>query len=222
MKGLLIFLISAALGGILWVGCSTSRKADKAAQEGAAAAEQTIPQERPAGRQPGAVDPEHGPWEKMRRREPFGQIAGSAGSAPAGSVGHATMGSAAHLPNGVAFRMSGDYADHVGVQIDAAGQLVSYPAPTDILPDAAAMSLGDGWWLSRQGVTSNTVFTRWTFEEYRNMKSAPTPAEILAAVIPGAKVTMVQTLPMNQTEAFADTAAVCAYLRKFAISLPVR
>ena len=45
------------------------------------------------------------------------------------------------------------------------------------------------------------------------MKEVPSQQELLASVIPGAKVTAVAPLPMMQQEALADTAAVNAWLR---------
>ena len=117
------------------------------------------------------------------------------------------------LPRGVAFRMSGDYADNLPLNLSADGVLESYPAPSDISADSAPIPLADGWWLDRRGVTEGTVFSRYTLAQYAAMKEVPSPQELLASVIPGAKVTAVVPLPMMQHEALADTAAVNAWLR---------
>lgn len=113
-------------------------------------------------------------------------------------------------PEATVFRMSGDYAMNVPVDIYPEGKLFSYPAPSDVTADSAPIPLADGWWLDRRGVGEHTVFTRWTYSEYHDLKEYPTPREISAAVIPGAKVTAVLHLDMTVDEALADTAAVNA------------
>lgn len=114
------------------------------------------------------------------------------------------------MPQATVFRMSGDYADNVPVDIYPQGRLFSYPAPADVTPASAPVPLAGGWWLDRRGVGEHTVFTRWTYEEYHALKEVPAPREISAAVIPGAKVTEVMHLDMTPAEALADTAAVNA------------
>lgn len=100
-----------------------------------------------------------------------------------------------------AFRMSGDYADHVAVTLGADGKLSYYPAPIDITDLSAPVEIGDGWWLNRQGISPNSVFTKWTFAEYRALKTTPSPAEIKKAIIPGASVTEFRKLPVAASEA---------------------
>lgn len=112
------------------------------------------------------------------------------GSAPRNVVAHAS-----------AFRMSGDYADHVAVTVGAGGRLVYFPAPTDLSPSSAPVEIGEGWWLNRQGLSANSVFTKWTFAEYVALPTAPSPTEIHAAVIPGAHVTAFRELPVTTGEA---------------------
>lgn len=99
------------------------------------------------------------------------------------------------------FRMSGDYADKVAVTFDGAGKLIYFPAPTDITAASAPVKLDNGWWLNRQGISSGSVFTKYTFEEYSKLEKVPTQAELKAAVIPGAKVIEFRTLPIPASEA---------------------
>lgn len=110
-------------------------------------------------------------------------------------------GGAAMIPKASAFRMSGDYADKVAVTFDGSGKLVYYPAPTDISQASRPVSIGDGWWLNRQGISGSSVFTKWTFDEYMRLPSAPSTDEIKAAVIPGAVVTEFRRLPVSASEA---------------------
>ncbi len=100
-----------------------------------------------------------------------------------------------------AFRMSGDYADKVAITIGPDGELVYYPAPTDITVNSAPVDLGNGWWLNRQGVSAGSVFTKYTFEEYAALSEVPTPTQLKAAVIPGAKVTTMMQLPYPASQA---------------------
>lgn len=118
------------------------------------------------------------------------------GSAPHNAIAKATV-----------FKMSGDYANNVAVTIDAQGNLLYFPAPSDISVMSAPKSIGDGWYLNRQGLSSNSVFTKWTFEEYASLKTVPTPQQIKDAIIPGAYVTAFLTLPVSASEAASMTSA---------------
>lgn len=77
------------------------------------------------------------------------------------------------------------------------------PTPGSYGPERrfGPVEIGDGWWLNRQGLGPNSVFTKWTFDEYRALKTVPTPEEIKAAIIPGATVTEFHTLPIPASEA---------------------
>lgn len=119
-------------------------------------------------------------------------------------------------PKAVAYRMSGDYSDNVPVTLAADGAIISYPAPGDLTDRSAPLPLADGWWLDRRGISANSVFTRFTYSEYRALPAAPTPAELKASIIPGARVTVTLQLPMTVAEATADTAAVNAALSRLA------
>lgn len=116
------------------------------------------------------------------------------------------------LPKGIVYKTSGDFRENVPVRLNADGTLLGYPAPQDIPENVLPVSLEGGWLLSPVGVGSNTVFTRYTYSEYRQMKEPPSPEEILKSVIPGAKVTATMELPMTLSEALADTAAVNRFL----------
>lgn len=132
-------------------------------------------------------------------------------AAPGHVIGSETRGNRGEVnrvPRAVVYRMSGDYAANVPVTLTAGGELLSYPAPTDISPASKPLPLADGWWLDRRGVSERTVFTRYTYEEYSALPQAPSPQALLEAVIPGACVTALRRLPLTLSEAMADTAAV--------------
>ena len=125
------------------------------------------------------------------------------------------------------YKTDGDYADRVPVTLDSQRRgLLSYPAPSD-LAGTAPVSLSDGFLLDRRGVSGNTAFTRWTYQEYAAMESAPAPAEIMEAIIPGARVTEIYQMPFPAGA--PDAAARCDSLIaaglpgcRLVFSLPVR
>ncbi len=118
------------------------------------------------------------------------------------------------LPKASAFRMSGDYANNVAITLDAQGNLTYFPAPSDITPSSAPVQLAEGWWLNRQGIGINSVFTKYTFEEYAALPSVPSVEELKASIIPGARVTAVISLPYAVGEAEANLPAINEFLVK--------
>ena len=126
------------------------------------------------------------------------------------------------MPQATVFRMSGDYADNLPLNLSPDGTLASYPAPSDITAESAPLPLAGGWWLDRRGVNASTVFSSYTLSEYASLPEAPSPEKLLASIIPGARVTAVERLPMSPVQAAADTAAVNAYLRGATFSLPAK
>lgn len=110
-------------------------------------------------------------------------------------------GPASAPPNATAFRMNGEYADNVAVTLGSDGELTYFPAPSDITSLSRPKSLGKGWWLNCQGISQNSVFTRYTFDEYSQLPTVPTPEQIKAAVIPGSAVTRMVQLPLSLEDA---------------------
>lgn len=118
-------------------------------------------------------------------------------------------------PNATAFRMSGDYYDNVAITLGPDGNLLYFPAPTDITADSAPLDLGNGWWLNRQGISPNSQFTKYTFAEYSSLADVPSPQQLKNAIIPGAKVTEFVELPMKFNEASQNLDAVREYLKGY-------
>lgn len=117
-----------------------------------------------------------------------------------------TGGSAAVMPKAVIYRTSAPSASLVPVTVGPDGKLVSYPAPTDLGAEPAI--LRGGWMLDTRGISEGTRFTRWTYSQYRAMKAAPSPAEILEAILPSPAVTEIVALPTSAaqtTPAMADS-----------------
>ena len=121
-------------------------------------------------------------------------------------------GSAMIVPKATVFKMSGDYADNVAVTLNPDGSLAYYPAPTDVGPYSAPIALGDGWYLNVQGISANSVFTKYKFKEYAALKEPPTHKELIEAVIPGARVTEFRQLPITASEARSNPEICRRYL----------
>ncbi|MDE6338616.1 MAG: hypothetical protein K2K97_02365 [Muribaculaceae bacterium] len=116
------------------------------------------------------------------------------------------------IPMATAFKMNGDYADNVAVTLNANGTLAYYPAPSDISEYSRPVDLGQGWWLNRQGISANSVFTRYTFAEYAKLKTVPTQKELLASIIPGSAVTHMEELPFTINDTPANLDSIQHYL----------
>ncbi len=117
------------------------------------------------------------------------------------------------IPRAVVYKTNGDYNNNVTVQVDARGNITSYPAPADV-KGMEPIALTDGWLLTRCGVNMSTVFTRYTYAQYAALKAAPTLAELKASIIPDAKITETKTLSLSQTEALANPSAILPYLAR--------
>lgn len=118
------------------------------------------------------------------------------------------------LPAATAFRMSGDYSDNVAITLNQEGQLLYFPAPTDITADSRPIDLGNGWWLNCQGLGPNSVFTKYTFAQYSELPNVPSPNQLKLDVIPGAKVTGFIELPMKKDYAVTHLDEVREYIKK--------
>lgn len=117
-------------------------------------------------------------------------------------------GGESFMPKATVFKMSGPYADHVAVTLDNNGQLSYFPATSDITANSAPVYLGDGWWLNRQGLSANSVFTTWTMAEYAKLPSTPSPAEIKAHIIPDARVTEFRRTSVPITDAMTKLSKI--------------
>lgn len=120
---------------------------------------------------------------------------------------HMAGGGEAHImPKAIAYRMSGNWADYVPVTMNSSRtEIISYPAPTDLTAQSAPLALADGYWLDRRGITSGSVFTRYTYDEYRALQTAPTLSQLRSSLIPGAVVTEIVEFPFTLQEAMSDT-----------------
>lgn len=117
----------------------------------------------------------------------------------------------ARIPKATAFRTTPQYANHVAVNIHPDGSLSYWPAPTDLSEQSKPVDLGNGWWLNRQGFSSDAVFLTYTIDEYRKLKNI-TADEVRKAIIPESQITEFIRLPYNINEASSHIEAIKKYL----------
>jgi hypothetical protein len=118
------------------------------------------------------------------------------------------------VPKAVVYRVNGSFVDNVPVTMSMNRQkIVSFPAPSDITESSRPIQLIDGYLLDRRGISANSVFTKYSYKEYGELKSAPSLSELRDMVIPGAIVTDFVRLPFTLSVAVADTARVNELIR---------
>lgn len=117
------------------------------------------------------------------------------------------------IPKATAFRMTGDYANNVAVTLGPDGNITYFPAPSDISKRSIPTSLGDGWYLNNQGISANSVFTKYTFDEYSKLSEVPSPQQLKEAIIPGARVENMIQLPYSINEAQNNIQGIKDYLK---------
>ncbi|MDD3079147.1 MAG: hypothetical protein PHH37_08590 [Paludibacter sp.] len=78
----------------------------------------------------------------------------------------------------VIYKTIGDYNDLVPVTMNTEKtKIVSYPAPLDLTYEgklSKPTKLKNGYLLDNRGISVNTVFLKYTYEEYSKMNEAPT------------------------------------------------
>lgn len=102
-------------------------------------------------------------------------------AAPSGVLAPAAM------PHVVIYKMKNDYSRNVPVTMDASRRrIAAYPAPSDLRRGdglALPVPLIRGYWLDNRGVGERTAFLSYTYEEYARLDSAPSMAELMAAIV---------------------------------------
>ncbi len=87
----------------------------------------------------------------------------------------------------IIYKTSADYNNKVPITLNEEGdQVMSFPAPTDLYTNgvlALPVKLKNGYLLDKRGIHPNSAFTSFTYEEYRNLHTAPSPTELLNSVI---------------------------------------
>lgn len=101
-----------------------------------------------------------------------------------------------------AFRPNGDYAANVMVTLSPdCREVISYPECNEVDSSMAPVKLSRGYYLDRGGVGPNTVFLRWTYDEYSRLPETPTPSQIIEAVIPDSHIAEIIEIPLGMNYA---------------------
>jgi len=91
------------------------------------------------------------------------------------------------LPHTLIYKTTKDYANNVPVGLsDDKLQIVSYPAPTDLLIGetlALPSQLHNGYLLDNRGISENAAFLKYTYEEYSKLQVVPTINELYKNII---------------------------------------
>lgn len=126
------------------------------------------------------------------------------------------LGGKRAMPFAYIYKTNGDFNDNVTAVYDFSdNRFITYPAPTDVSVDSEPLQLADGWLLDRRGgIGMSTVFLKWTYAEYSDLRSVPTLEELRDAIIEDARVVDVVKLNMTTFAAQKDTAAVNRYIRE--------
>ncbi len=83
----------------------------------------------------------------------------------------------------IIYKTRTDYSDHVPVTMDVKkAHIVSFPAQSDLKRDGGfsyPTRLANGWLLDNRGITPNSVFLRFTYDDYYNMDHIPTAQSLM-------------------------------------------
>lgn len=90
-------------------------------------------------------------------------------------------------PPAIVYKTRKDYYYNVPVQLsEDKQQIVSYPAQSDIRRGTTftyPTKLTGGYLLDNRGISVNTAFLRFTYEDYYNMDLAPTAENLMNYII---------------------------------------
>ncbi len=109
------------------------------------------------------------------------------------------------LPNVIVYKTFQDYKNHVVITLsDAKDKIVSYPDPKDMAAflDYEPTQLEEGYWLDGLGLSKNTVFLEYTFEQYANLKSPPSIDTLMSKII--SKNPFIEMYNLGKTTDFKD------------------
>lgn len=107
------------------------------------------------------------------------------------------------MPRAVIYRTNGDYNLNVPVTLNSSGtQILSYPAPHDVKGQEPTV-VGDGWLLDHRGISKNSAFLDYTYDEYQKLTDVD-PTELMRHIIKGAAVTQLEVLPMTTSQAISN------------------
>ena len=134
------------------------------------------------------------------------------------AIASATIGSTSSpnmaRPAAVVYRTARDYTNNVPVTMNAnRTRITSYPDPADLRnAEQKPLPLGHGYLLDRRGITPNTVFLDYTYEQYAALPEAPNRATLMAHITDRNPFTEMYSLPISAAEARTDTTLCRSYI----------
>jgi hypothetical protein len=91
------------------------------------------------------------------------------------------------MPHVIVYKTRANYRDLVPVMLSKdKKKIVSYPGPGDVKTGsgyALPVLLHKGYLLDRRGVGINTAFLKFTYEQYGNLKTVPSPGELYKMIV---------------------------------------
>lgn len=90
-------------------------------------------------------------------------------------------------PQAIVYKTLQDFSNNVPIIMNAdRTQIESFPSPADVKYRgklAKPTQLKNGYWLDNRGITQHVVFTSYTYEEYSQLKEAPSVSVLLDKII---------------------------------------
>ncbi len=90
-------------------------------------------------------------------------------------------------PPVIIYKMKADYSNNIPVVLSADKKsIVRYPAPSDLFFEgkiSRPTALANGYYLDNRGINENVAFTSYTYDDYLNLKKAPTAKDLFVVII---------------------------------------
>lgn len=110
------------------------------------------------------------------------------------------------IPNVQICKTNGDYSNYISTFTDNERKIICY-LPSPERTGNPPRKLAQDFYLF--GGDKNTVFLRWTLDEYRALPEIPDPKVMLSKIIPDARVTLCYELPFRIGEFGEDEDELC-------------
>jgi hypothetical protein len=87
----------------------------------------------------------------------------------------------------IIYKTKADYSNNIPITLNEnKDKVVAYPSVKDVIINnkpAVPDKLADGFLLDNLGISPNTVYTSYTFEEYAQLKAVPSIEELMKRII---------------------------------------
>lgn len=84
----------------------------------------------------------------------------------------------------IVYRTRSDYSHLVPVALDAEhNNIVNYPDPVDVGAYSVPLQLNEGYLFDRRGISVNTAFTSYTYDDYHALSRVPSLEELSARIV---------------------------------------